>query len=103
MNANNILIKKIYKITIKKEEQDKECHIEFASDSAMKCSILNESIEYRCRYDIIVGSRLLKWQDMFSDGVQVLVEALFENLDTGEEFTGIYDILGNSNKFEVIK
>lgn len=87
---------RINKITIQKEIDGKKCSIDISSPTNLDVSISTERITATDIYGRIISETKLHWRDMFADGVQLLIEGIFEDTDSGIATTGIYDMLNNT-------
>ena len=92
----NLIMTKINSITIQKEADKKLCSLEISSPTTLEVSFLSDRITAVNFYGQIVSEVKLNWQDMFTDGVQILVEGVFEDTDNGVYTIGKYDMLNGA-------
>lgn len=92
----NLVARKIHNITLQKKVDSKRCAIEIGNLDNATLSVSTHCVDFFDPCGCFIVADYLHWQDMFKDGVQFLIDAEFEDLDSGRIYNTVYDVLSAS-------
>ena len=91
----NYIITQLNSITIQKEIGKQECSIKISAPDTMNVELSTSSLQMTNFRGQVLKEIKLHWKDMFTDGVQIFLEGIFKDQDSGIATVGKYDLFNN--------
>ena len=92
----NLVVRKMNNITLQKKVDGKCCAIEINNLDNATLSVSTECVDYVDPCGCLLWQDYLHWQDMFQNGVEILIDGEFKDLDSGRLYNIVYDMFSNS-------